>query len=44
MNTYRMVNHAVPFGGMKESGYGRENGADSIREFTKVKSVWIETA
>lgn len=44
VNTYRMVNHAVPFGGMKESGYGRENGADSIREFTKVKSVWVDTA
>ena len=44
VNAYRMVNHAVPFGGYKESGYGRENGADSLREFTRTKAVWVETA
>lgn len=44
VNTYRRVNFAVPFGGVKSSGYGRENGADSIHEFTKTKAVWIETA
>lgn len=44
VNAYRMVSHAVPFGGVKDSGYGRENGFDSLREFTKTKAVWVETA
>lgn len=44
VNTYRMVNHAVPFGGYKDSGYGRENGAETLREFTRTKAVWVETA
>jgi acyl-CoA reductase-like NAD-dependent aldehyde dehydrogenase len=43
VNAYRIVNHAVPFGGWKNSGYGVENGAESLREFTKSKVVWIET-
>ncbi len=33
----------MPFGGYKSSGMGRENGVEAIKEFTQVKSVWIET-
>lgn len=42
VNTYRSVHHASPFGGYKDSGHGRENGMEAIREFTQVKSVQIE--
>ncbi|MBM0206244.1 aldehyde dehydrogenase [Micromonospora sp. STR1s_5] len=42
INAYRVVSFATPFGGFKESGLGRENGVDSIREFTETKSVYVE--
>lgn len=43
INTYRRTNYATPFGGMKESGMGRENGLEAIYEYTETKSVWIDT-
>lgn len=41
VNTYRAVSFMAPFGGYKDSGLGRENGIDAIREFMQVKSTWI---
>ncbi|MGH8694181.1 MAG: aldehyde dehydrogenase family protein, partial [Burkholderiales bacterium] len=43
VNTYRAVSFMSPFGGYKDSGIGRENGIDAIREYLQVKSVWINT-
>jgi (Z)-2-((N-methylformamido)methylene)-5-hydroxybutyrolactone dehydrogenase len=43
VNTYRSVSFRSPFGGWKNSGYGRENGLDGLNEMTQSKSVWIET-
>lgn len=42
VNAYRMVAPNVPFGGQGASGFGRENGRDAIREFTKTKAVWVD--
>ena len=41
VNAYSLADPAVPFGGYKESGWGRELGPDSIDEYMNVKSVWI---
>jgi aldehyde dehydrogenase (NAD+) len=43
INTYRAVSYLSPFGGYKDSGLGRENGMDAMREYLQVKSVWINT-
>ena len=43
VNTYRKTNYAMPFGGYKDSGLGRENGIDAVHDYTEVKSVWIDT-
>jgi acyl-CoA reductase-like NAD-dependent aldehyde dehydrogenase len=41
VNTYRRTNYAMPFGGYRESGMGRENGREALHEFTETKSVWV---
>lgn len=41
VNTYRMISPLVPFGGFGESGLGREGGVESILDYTRTKSVWI---
>ncbi len=42
INSYRTISFNTPFGGYKMSGIGRENGLESINEYTQVKSVWVE--
>ena len=39
VNTYRAIDWRVPFGGYKQSGLGRENGLEALREYTQVKAV-----
>lgn len=41
INSYKRVNPGSPFGGVGQSGYGREMGFEAMREYTQVKSVWI---
>lgn len=44
VNTYRAISYMSPFGGYKQSGIGRENGIEAVREYLQTKSVWISTA
>ena len=44
INTYRAVSPIVPFGGNGHTGYGRESGMDAIRDYTRTKSIWINTS
>ena len=41
VNCYKRINPGVPFGGVGESGYGREMGFEAMREYTTSKSVWV---
>jgi acyl-CoA reductase-like NAD-dependent aldehyde dehydrogenase len=41
VNTYRGVAPQSPCGGFKDSGWGRENGIEAMREFLQLKSVWV---
>jgi acyl-CoA reductase-like NAD-dependent aldehyde dehydrogenase len=42
INTFNMFNAASPFGGFKQSGYGREMGKHALEMYTHVKSVWVD--
>ncbi len=44
INCYQAMDPAVPFGGYKMSGYGRESGKQHVEEYLNVKAVWIKTA
>jgi acyl-CoA reductase-like NAD-dependent aldehyde dehydrogenase len=41
INTYNSFDTAVPFGGYKESGFGRELGAQALDLYTQTKAVWV---
>ncbi|MDH6265166.1 aldehyde dehydrogenase (NAD+) [Rhizobium sp. SG_E_25_P2] len=43
VNMYHAIDPAVPFGGMKMSGYGREGGAEHLYEYLETKAIWIQT-
>jgi aldehyde dehydrogenase (NAD+) len=41
INCYKRVHPGSPFGGVGQSGYGREMGFEAMREYTVAKSVWV---
>ena len=41
INTYNRFDAASPYGGYKQSGFGRENGRAVLEELTQLKSVWV---
>ena len=43
-NCYRFISYAASFGGRKNSGYGRESGAEAIRDMQLRKTIWTSTA
>lgn len=44
VNTYGLVDPAMPWGGFKKSGWGRENGEEALAEFTETKAVYMNVA
>jgi acyl-CoA reductase-like NAD-dependent aldehyde dehydrogenase len=41
INTYGLMDAAMPFGGFKSSGFGRELGMHAIEHYTELKTVWM---
>jgi betaine-aldehyde dehydrogenase len=41
INSYKRVNPGSPFGGVGQSGYGREMGYEAMREYTEPKAIWV---
>jgi acyl-CoA reductase-like NAD-dependent aldehyde dehydrogenase len=42
VNTYNVYDTAAPFGGYKQSGFGREMSLHALEHYTQVKSVWVD--
>ncbi|MES2482859.1 MAG: aldehyde dehydrogenase family protein [Pseudomonadota bacterium] len=42
VNCYQVMDAAVPFGGYKMSGYGRESGTEHMDEYLQTKAVWLK--
>ena len=42
VNTYSMLDSAAPFGGTKQSGFGRELGVQAMDLYTQTKHVWVD--
>jgi len=43
VNTYGPTDIRLPWGGARDSGFGREHGDAAIENFTEAKAVWINT-
>ena len=41
VNSYNLSQPSMPFGGVKESGYGREHGGFGMKEFVNIKSIMM---
>jgi len=44
VNTYRLISPIAPFGGFKNSGFGRESGMETIKDYSNLKTTWINTS
>ena len=44
INTYRLISPIAPFGGFKNSGFGRESGMETIKDYSNLKTTWINTS
>ena len=44
VNTYRVVSPIAEFGGNKGSGYGRESGFQAMYDYTRPKTIWMNTS
>lgn len=43
VNSYNLFDASSPYGGYKQSGFGRENGKEVLEAYTQLKSVWVAT-
>ncbi|KAI8867810.1 aldehyde dehydrogenase [Ramicandelaber brevisporus] len=43
LNSYNYMPASLPFGGVKQSGFGKDCGVESLNEFTTIKSVYMAT-
>jgi phenylacetaldehyde dehydrogenase len=44
VNTYGMFDAAIPYGGFKLSGYGKELGREALEQYLQTKTVWVDLA
>ena len=44
INTYRVTSPIAPFGGINQSGYGREGGIQALQDYIRTKTTWINTS
>ena len=44
VKTYRLISPIAPFGGFKNSGFGRESGMETMKDYSNLKTTWINTS